>query len=157
MISDQIKNLLIKIFINLSLTGGSLIVVLSLLYGQFPPPIGRFSTQIKETQNSPPPNPSETKRILEPQQSREAALAEAVTDAENEVAAIPPPQAPKIHEETIRISAASSPPDVMAELRVIRFKLQTLEAHQQEMRQWMEHMRAAASASRAREKKSKTE
>lgn len=147
----EFKRLIYKIVFNLALTSASLIIVLSIFYGRFPPPFAKIQAQIREAQNS-------NRESVEPQRAAEVPKAHALELAESaatggeEALGDKRSQAEKarekektkspIRQETVRISASNNPTDAMAEIRQIRYKLQTLEARQQEMKQWMDAMRA---------------
>lgn len=134
MIFEDIANFILKFIVNLLITGASFVFILSLAYEQFPPPIGRIQAQIRESQ-------ALNRQSLEAKnnKTKNDSVLEALADNDKI-------SGPK-RDETVRIATNSTPSDILAELRVIRFKLQNLEARQHELKRTMDFMKPSRKAS----------
>lgn len=154
MIPERLRGIIYTVVVNLALTSGSLLVLLSFMYGQFPPPMGKIQAQFKEIQNASGKDDFIERKSQE--KPRVAVLAEAAAN-NGEENLVPDPrllqgQKPRerdknnivVRQETVRLQASNNPTDPMAEVRQLRFKVQTLEARQMEMKQWMDSVRANA-------------
>lgn len=140
--NETVKRILLFFFLNIGLSIVGFLFVISVIYGEFPPPLGRLRGQLRQIQDLAKRG-SELRAVQQLVRVNDAALNASEADGLSSGSAPPPPPPADSPSASIggrirtftnsdnNVASKRSVDQLEAEVRQLRFKIQTIEAEQQ--------------------------